>query len=226
MNIKKHCLLYNKKIIQEGLAVDKFGNAGIRGGANLFIKPSGVDLQNTNAEDISVVEISTGVHVGGLKPSSDTPTYIEILKRFPEINAVIHTHSLYATIWAQSKKSIPCLGTTHADYWKNEIPITRDLSKQEVTVDYEISCGKVIVEKIEDLNTSVSDCPGILLNSHGPFVWGANIEEAFRNAKLLEYIAELALKTNSLCKELTPLPPTLHAKHFTRKHGNEAYYGQ
>ena len=226
MNIKELCLLNNKKIIKEGLSIDKFGNAGIREGTNLFIKPSGVDLQNTNVEDISVIEINTGRHVGGLKPSSDSPTYIEILKRFPEINAVIHTHSLYATIWAQSKKSIPCLGTTHADYWKHEIPITRDLNKQEISVDYEISCGKVIVEKIEDLNTSISDCPGVLLNSHGPFVWGANIEEAFRNAKLLEYIAELALKTFFLNTELPPLAATLHAKHFSRKHGSKAYYGQ
>ena len=107
MNVKENCLLYNKKIIQEGLAVDKFGNAGIREGENLFIKPSGVDLQNTKAGDISVVEIRTGKQIGGLKPSSDAPTYVEILNRFPEINAVIHTHSLYATIWAQSKKSIP-----------------------------------------------------------------------------------------------------------------------
>lgn len=226
MNIKEHCLLNNKKIIQEGLAVDKFGNAGIREGTNLFIKPSGVDLQNTNVEDISVVEISTGRHVGGLKPSSDTPTYVEILKRFPEINAVIHTHSLYATIWAQSKKPIPCLGTTHADYWRHEIPITRELNEKEITVDYEISCGKVIIEKIEDLKTSASDCPGILLSSHGPFVWGTNIEEAFRNAKLLEYIAELALKTYSLNTKLSPLADTLHVKHFSRKHGSKAYYGQ
>ena len=226
MNVKENCLLYNKKIVQEGLAVDKFGNAGIREGENLFIKPSGVDLQNTKAGDISVVEIRTGKQIGGLKPSSDAPTYVEILNRFPEINAVIHTHSLYATIWAQSKKSIPCLGTTHADYWKHEIPLTRGLSEREITVDYEISCGKVIIEKIEDLNISVSDCPGILLHSHGPFVWGPNIEEAFRNAILLEYIAELAFKTYALGKESSPLPESLHVKHFSRKHGSNAYYGQ
>ena len=104
--------------------------------------------------------------------------------------------------------------------------ITRELSEKEITVDYEISCGKVIIEKIEDLKSSVSDCPGILLNRHGPFVWGANIEEAFRNAKLLEYIAELALKTYSLKTELSPLAETLHLKHFSRKHGSKAYYGQ
>ena len=226
MNIQENCLLFNKKIIQAGLAIDKFGNAGIREGKNLFIKPSGVDLEKTNAEDISVLEIRTRKHINGLKPSSDAPTYIEILDRFPEVNAIIHTHSLYATIWAQSKKSIPCLGTTHADYWKYEIPITRELSDQEISIEYESSCGKVIVEKIEDLNTSTEDCPGILLNSHGPFVWGASIEEAFRNATLLEYIAELAYKTHCLSDKLKPLSKILHSKHFSRKHGKKAYYGQ
>ena len=219
-------LLFNKKIIDNGLAVDMFGNAGIRDGDLLYIKPSGVSLQEITSQDISIVDIATGKHVGGLKPSSDTPTYLELLRHFSEINSIIHTHSVFSTSWAQSQRSIPCLGTTHADYWKIGIPITRELYNNEISNNYESSCGKVIIERIEELGLHIDECPGILLRNHGPFVWGRNIEDTFRHAVLLEYISELAFRTLSLKPEVSAISHNLHSKHFDRKHGNKAYYGQ
>ena len=225
-SIKDLCLNYNNLIISNGLAVDCFGNCGLRYDDYLIIKPSGVNLSEISLQDISVVDISTGNHVYGLKPSSDTPTYVELLREFSSINAIVHTHSLNATVWSQFKVPIPCLGTTHADYWKHEIPVTRELTENEILHNYEISCGNVMIEKIHELQTSVIDCPGILLNSHGPFVWGSCIEDAFRHALLLEYIAELAFKTYCLNSNINSIPEVLHNKHFDRKHGSNAYYGQ
>lgn len=226
MNVEEKCLLYNKKIIEAGLAVDKFGNAGIRKGKNLYVKPSGVNLESIDTCDVSIVEIETGKLVHGLKPSSDTPTYLEILRNFPEVNSIIHTHSLHATAWSQSLRPVPCFGTTHADYWKDEIPITRELTRSEILTDYEKACGRVIIERINEMEIEILHCPGVLLRSHGPFVWGESIEIAYRNAVLIEYISEMALKSLSLNHKLDSIHGDLQDKHFTRKHGSNSYYGQ
>jgi L-ribulose-5-phosphate 4-epimerase len=226
MNTSELTLLFNHKIIDNGLAFDMFGNAGIRDGDLLYIKPSGVCLNEITPEDISIVDIVSGNHVGGLKPSSDTPTYLELLRHYSDINSIIHTHSVFSTCWAQSQRSIPCLGTTHADYWNADIPITRELCNDEIYNNYESSCGKVIIEKIEELGLVIDECPGILLRNHGPFVWGRNINDTFRHAVLLEYISELAFRTLSLDPDASAISHNLHSKHFDRKHGSKAYYGQ
>ena len=138
----------------------------------------------------------------------------------------MHTHSPYATVWAQSGKQIPCLGTTHADYWNGEIPITRDLINKEINGEYEKETGKVIIEKIKDLNVDPLDCPGILVANHGPFAWGKTVEDAVKHAELLEYIARLAWLSISINPNSKPISKALLNKHYSRKHGPDAYYGQ
>ena len=223
---KQHiCLEANKNLIQKKLVFDTFGNASSLVQKSLLIKPSGVDLNAITEEDISVVDLTSGTHLSGKKPSSDTPTHLEIYRVFPNLGGIVHTHSLYATAWAQAGKPIPCLGTTHADYWKGVIPVTRPLTEEEITRDYEAVTGKVIVETINQLGVEVLHCPGILVPHHGPFTWGATIDEAVRNAQILEYVAQMAWITLQISPTIKQIPSTLHQKHFLRKHGKNAYYG-
>jgi len=226
MSVNRECLLFNRKISDSTLGLVTFGNAGIRSGGKLFIKPSGADLSTLSEEEISVIEIQSGELIEGAKPSSDTPTYLEILKAFPSIGAIIHTHSMYATAWAQSLQPIPCIGTTHADYWTSEIPITRSLTADQISDNYEKETGKAIVEKIRELEVDPLDCPGLLVANHGPFTWGATIRDAFKHAMLLDYIAHLALMTVDIDPHTKPISVSLHRKHFQRKHGPDSYYGQ
>jgi L-ribulose-5-phosphate 4-epimerase len=185
-----------------------------------------VDLSLISKNDISVVEINSGKLLSGKSPSSDTPTHLEIYRSFPQLGGITHTHSPYATAWAQTGNSIPCLGTTHADYWRGEIPVTRPMTDQEISGDYEKETGKVIVETINKMCMDPLECPGILVMCHGPFTWGKTIEEAVKNAEMLEYIAKLSWLTHQLNQSIPAISPSLHSRHFTRKHGPQSYYGQ
>lgn len=224
--MKTEVLNKNKELILLGLVIDTFGNASAKDGSSILIKPSGVDLSLISKNDISVVEINSGKLLSGKSPSSDTPTHLEIYRSFPQLGGITHTHSPYATAWAQTGNSIPCLGTTHADYWRGEIPVTRPMTDQEISGDYEKETGKVIVETINKMCMDPLECPGILVMCHGPFTWGKTIEEAVKNAEILEYIAKLSWLTHQLNPSIPAISPSLHSRHFTRKHGPQSYYGQ
>ena len=224
--MKTEVLNKNNELILLGLVIDAFGNASAKDGSSILIKPSGVDLSLISKNDISVVEINSGKLLSGKSPSSDTPTHLEIYRSFPQLGGITHTHSPYATAWAQTGNSIPCLGTTHADYWRGEIPVTRPMTDQEISGDYEKETGKIIVETIKELCLDPLECPGILVMHHGPFTWGKTIEEAVNNAEALEYIAKLAWMTRQLNQSIPAISPSLHSRHFTRKHGPKSYYGQ
>ena len=224
--MKTEVLNKNKELILLGLVIDTFGNASAKDGSSILIKPSGVDLSLISKNDISVVEINSGKLLSGKSFSSDTPTHLEIYRSFPQLGGITHTHSPYATAWAQTGNSIPCLGTTHADYWRGEIPVTRPMTDQEISGDYEKETGKVIVETINKMCMDPLECPGILVMCHGPFTWGKTIEEAVKNAEMLEYIAKLSWLTHQLNQSIPAISPSLHSRHFTRKHGPQSYYGQ
>ena len=225
--IETKVLNANKQLLENGLVLQSFGNASQRIKDNfLIIKPSGINLKNSNSIEMACVDLINGSCVGGRKPSSDTPTHIEIYKNFNGVGGIVHTHSLYATAWAQAAMAIPCLGTTHADYWKGDIPITRDLTKDEINGEYEKETGKVIIEKIQELNVDPLACPGILVSNHGPFTWGKTVEDAVKHAELLEYIARLAWMSISINPDSKPILKALLNKHYSRKHGPDAYYGQ
>ena len=224
--MKIKVLKKNNELILLGLVIDTFGNASAKDGSSILIKPSGVDLSLISKNDISVVEINSGKLLSGKSPSSDTPTHLEIYRSFPQLGGITHTHSPYATAWAQTGNSIPCLGTTHADYWRGEIPVTRHMTDQEISGDYEKETGKVIVETINNMCMDPLECPGILVMCHGPFTWGKTIEEAVKNAEMLEYIAKLSWLTHQLNQSIPAISPSLHSRHFTRKHGPQSYYGQ
>jgi len=223
---KKQCLLANKYLIENGLAKYKFGNVSLRNDGIIIIKPTGIDLDSYEWDEMSVVDVETAHHLGGGIPSSDTLTHCEIYKNFSEVQAVVHTHSTYATVWAQSVKFVPCLGTTHADYWKGEVPVTRELTDDEVKGDYELHTGKVIVETLQKTKLNPMECPGILVANHGPFTWGRTVTEAVRNSELLENIAKLAWMTLQINPQILPISTELQYRHFTRKHGPNAYYGR
>ena len=226
VDFKKITYELNLDLANSGLVVDSFGNASARTKKDTFcIKPTGAKLNDINFNDISEVNFE-GKVLSGLKPSSDTPTHLELYKAFDDIGGIIHSHSLYATAWAQAKLKIPCFGTTHADYWQGSIPITRDLKNNEIRSEYEKETGAVIIEKLKEIEVSPLECPGILVSSHGPFCWGASIEDAFKNAIRLEYIAKIAFLTISINPKINNLGQALHDKHFLRKHGIDAYYGQ
>ena len=216
----------NIKLHELGLAFQNFGNASGRNRTTCLIKPSGIDINKFISENIVSVSLKDNQYSDGYKPSSDTPTHIELYNAFPEIGGIVHTHSIYATSWAQAAKPIPCLGTTHSDYWNGEVPITRQLTDEEINGDYEKETGKVIIEKIDELKIDPIDCPGILVSNHGPFTWGVTVEDAVKNAELLEYIAKLAWMSLLIKPDSSPISKALLNKHFSRKHGPDAYYGQ
>ena len=224
--MKTEVLNKNKELILLKLVIGNFGNASAIDGSSVLIKPSGVDLSLISENDISEVEINSGKLLSGKSPSSDTPTHLELYRSFPQLGGITHTHSPYATVWAQTANSIPCLGTTHADYWRGEVPLTRPMTDQEISGDYEKETGKIIVETIKELCLDPLECPGILVMHHGPFTWGKTIEEAVNNAEALEYIAKLAWMTRQLNQSIPAISTSLHSRHFTRKHGPKSYYGQ
>ena len=226
-DLKKDVCAANLKLVDEGLVVQTFGNvSGIdRAGGHVVIKPSGVAYEQMKPRNMVVVSLETGKVVeGDLRPSSDTPAHLELYRAFTEIGGVAHTHSLHASAWAQAQKEIVPLGTTHADYFYGPVPCTRPLKADEIRDDYEANTGKVIVERFKGL--ACASLPGVLVAQHGPFTWGASPDEAVDNAVRLEYIARLASETIRIEPYPAPAPRELLRKHFLRKHGPTAYYGQ
>ena len=217
----------NVDLVDAGLVIQTWGNvSGIdRDRALVVIKPSGVPYADMRPNDMVVMSLETGdVVEGKLKRSSDTPTHLVLYRAFRQIGGIVHTHSLYATAWAQARMPIPCWGTTQADDWHGEIPCTRLLKPSEIKTDYEANTGRVIVETFRHLDPRHS--PAVLVASHGPFAWGADARDAVHNAVVLEYVARLASQTLRLNPKVRPIAPALLDKHFLRKHGPGAYYGQ
>jgi L-ribulose-5-phosphate 4-epimerase len=217
----------NLDLVKEGLVIQTFGNvSGIdRGQGLVVIKPSGVSYDVMKPEHMVVVSLETGKVVeGALRPSSDTATHIVLYRAFKAIGGIVHTHSLYATAWAQAKRAIPALGTTHADYWHGEVPCTRLMTDAEISGEYEAKTGDVIVETFKGIDPLHK--PAVLVASHGPFAWGKDAADAVHNAAILEYLARLASETQRINPQIGPMQKMLLDKHFLRKHGPEAYYGQ
>lgn len=216
----------NMELPARGLITYTWGNvSGIDREKSLFvIKPSGVEYENLHPEDMVVMDLNGNKVEGKLKPSSDTPTHLELYKAFPEIGGVVHTHSPWAASWAQAGRSIPCYGTTHADYFYGEIPCARNLTPEEIETGYETNTGKVIIETFTEKNPSY--VPGVLCANHGPFTWGKDAKEAVHNAVVLEEVAKMACRTEMLRPGVQEAPQVIRDKHFMRKHGPNAYYGQ
>ncbi len=224
--LKNKVFRANMELVEHGLVIFTWGNvSGIdRERGLVVIKPSGVDYAVMKPSDMVVVDLATGEVVeGSLRPSSDTPTHLALYRAFPEIGGVVHTHSTYATAWAQAGIDLPNIGTTHADYFHNSIPCTRDMTATEVEGSYELETGNVIVERFEGLNPVHT--PGVLVKNHGPFSWGKTPAEAVHNAVVMEQVAKMAFIAYSVNPSLT-MNPLLVEKHFSRKHGPKAYYGQ
>jgi len=225
-NLKKDVLQANLDLFRSGLVTRTWGNAsGISRSEGLFvIKPSGVEYDKLTIDDMVVVDLEGKIVEGNKRPSSDTPIHIELYKAFPEIGGIAHSHSTYATIFAQACKEIPCLGTTHADHFSGNIPLARFLTKEEIEIDYEKNTGSVIVEKFRE--TNYLNMPGVLVAGHAPFCWGNNSTDAVKNSIVLENVAKMALLTLHLNPEIKELPEYISQKHFQRKHGPNSYYGQ
>jgi L-ribulose-5-phosphate 4-epimerase len=224
--LKRRVLEANLELHRAKLVICTWGNvSGIdREQGLVVIKPSGVPYDELTVEKMVVVDTGGRVVEGGLKPSTDTPTHLELYRHFPAIGGVVHTHSPWATAWAQTGKGIPCFGTTHADYCYGEIPCTRQLTAAEIGEEYEANTGRVIVETLQG-----RDCmnfPGILVASHAPFTWGKDPEAAVENSIVLEEIAKIAFLTRTLDPKTPPISQELLDRHFLRKHGMGAYYGQ
>lgn len=217
----------NLALVRSGLVLQTWGNAsGIdRERGLVVIKPSGVPYEGMNPEHMVTVSLETGKVIdGSLKPSSDTPTHLMLYRAFPTIGGVVHTHSLYATAWAQAGRGIPSYGTTQADYWYGDVPCTRLLKPNEIKKDYEANTGQVIVETFKKLDPLQH--PAVLVASHGPFTWGEDVHGAVHNAEVLEFVARLASETLRINPKTKPMQNVLLDKHFLRKHGPGAYYGQ
>ena len=220
--------VYRAKIdlVKHGLVIFTWGNvSGIdREKGLMVIKPSGVDYDVMTPDDMVVIDIRTGEKVEGkLKPSSDTPTHLALYRAWPEIGGVVHTHSTYATAWSQAGIDLPNIGTTHADYFHKAIPCTPDMTEPEVTNDYELETGNVIIKRFEDMNPMHT--PGVLVKNHGPFSWGKDPHDAVHNAVVMEQVAKMAFIAYQVNPGLT-MNPLLIEKHYLRKHGPGAYYGQ
>ncbi|MCD2491243.1 L-ribulose-5-phosphate 4-epimerase [Lacrimispora sp. NSJ-141] len=224
--LKEEVYRANMELPQHGLVVYTWGNVSAvdRKSGLVVIKPSGVDYATMKPEDMVVVDLDGKIVEGTLRPSSDTPTHVELYKAFPGIGGIVHTHSSWATSWAQAGRGIPCYGTTHADYFYGEIPCARVLTKKEVESAYEKNTGKVIIEAFEGKDPLST--PGVLCTSHGPFTWGKNAAEAVHNAVVLEEVAKMATRTEMLNPKAEPALSYIQDKHYFRKHGPNATYGQ
>jgi L-ribulose-5-phosphate 4-epimerase len=225
-SLKADVLAANLELPKLGLVAFTWGNASARdpeSGA-IVIKPSGVPYAAMQAGDMVVVDAEGRLLEGGLKPSSDLPTHLELYRAFPAIGGIVHTHSTWATVWAQACRGIPALGTTHADYFFGEVPCTCPLTESQVAGDYEAETGLAIVERFRGLDPS--GMPAVLVANHGPFTWGVDAHAAVHNAAVLELVAHMALHTLQLDPGSRGMPQFLLEKHFLRKHGPGAYYGQ
>jgi L-ribulose-5-phosphate 4-epimerase len=227
IKLKEQVFQANLLLPKHGLVTFTWGNvSGIdREKGLVVIKPSGVPYETIKRKDMVVVELETGKVVDGeLKPSSDTPTHLELYKAFPNIGGIVHTHSRWATSFAQAGRGITALGTTHGDYFYGEIPCTRKMTVEEIQAEYEKETGLVIVETFKDINPDA--IPGVVVYSHGPFAWGKNVTDAVHNAVVMEEVAFMNIQTMLLNPSIQPLPQELLDKHYLRKHGANGYYGQ
>ena len=235
--LKKKVCQANLDLVKHGLVLFTWGNVSAidRESGLVVIKPSGVSYDNMKPEDMVVVDLDGKVVEGELNPSSDTPTHVVLYKAFPHIGGVVHTHSTYATAWAQAGENIPNIGTTHADYFHEDIPCTRDMKKDEVFGEYEKETGNVIVETFKEINPD--DTPAVLVKNHGPFAWGKDADNAVHNAVVLEEVAKMAfvacnvhvagnVSLGTFAINTPSMNKHLIEKHYSRKHGPNAYYGQ
>jgi L-ribulose-5-phosphate 4-epimerase len=224
--LKEEVLNANLILPKHGLVKFTWGNvSGIdREKGLVVIKPSGVPYNKLSIDDLVVLDLDGKKIEGKLNPSSDTKTHIVLYKNFPDIGGVVHTHSNWATIWAQAGKSIPALGTTHADYFYGSIPCSRRMTPEEIKGDYEYNTGELIIETFKDIDYNFM--PGVLVNNHAPFCWGKDAEMAVHNSVVLEEVAMMAYYATSLNPKVNPINQNILDKHFLRKHGKNAYYGQ
>jgi L-ribulose-5-phosphate 4-epimerase len=225
-SLREEVLEANLELVRRGLVLYTFGNAsGIsRRDRLIAIKPSGVPYETMAPEDIVITDLDGRIVEGELRASSDLPTHVELYKRFPNIGGVAHTHSEFATAWAQACRPIPCFGTTHADYFHGPVPVTPCLTAEEIARDYEKNTGLVICKVFDGLGTD--DIPAVLVAGHAPFCWGITAADAAHNAVILESVAKMAYYTIGIAAQANPISRDLHDKHFLRKHGRSAYYGQ
>jgi L-ribulose-5-phosphate 4-epimerase len=218
----------NMELPKKGMVTYTWGNVSAidRESGYMVIKPSGVAYETMKPEDMVVVDLS-GNHIEGkYRPSSDTATHIELYKKYPELGGIVHTHSTWATSWAQAGRDIPLYGTTHADYFYGPIPCARSLTDEEINGEYEKNTGLVIIETLGNRNIEPMSTPGILLTNHGPFAWGKDAMEAVHNAAVLEEVAKMAAYSEMINPKIKPAPKAIMDKHYLRKHGKNAYYGQ
>ena len=226
--LKQRVYEANMLLPKHGLVTFTWGNVSeIDAERKIFaIKPSGVEYEKLTPDDMVLVDLDGNVVEGNLKHSSDTPTHIELYKAFTSVSGIVHTHSPYATSWAQSGRNIPCYGTTHADYIYGEVPCLRVLTEKEISKDYEKNTGLLIVNEFERLCLEPEAIPAVLCKNHGPFAWGKDASEAVHNAVVLEQVARMAYMAEQINPRIQPAPQSLLDKHYTRKHGANAYYGQ
>ena len=226
--LKKKVYEANMELPRRGLITYTWGNvSGIDREKGLFvIKPSGVDYDKLTPEDMVVVDLEGNKVEGRYNPSSDTATHVVLYNRFPEIGGIVHTHSSWATSWAQAGRDIPCYGTTHADYLYGFVPCVRNLTKEEIDEAYEKNTGVLIADEFEERRLDYNATPAVLCKNHGPFTWGKDAAEAVHNAVVLEEVAKMAKNTELLNPKVLPAPDCIKEKHFYRKHGANAYYGQ
>ena len=230
--LKKKVFEANLKLVEYNLVVLTWGNVSAieRESGLVVIKPSGVPYSTMKAEDMVVMDLDGNRVEGELNPSSDTPTHLELYRRFDDIGGIVHTHSPWACSWAQAGRDVPAYGTTHADFAYGNIPCTRGLTKEEVEAEYELNTGKVIVEEFEKRGIKPSECPAVLIHRHGPFTWGKDEMKAVENALILEEVSKMAYQTESVASLSDSsdigIEDYLLDKHYLRKHGKNAYYGQ
>ena len=228
-DLRARVLEANLALGRAGLVVLTFGNASAvdHAAGVVAIKPSGLPYERLSPADITLVDLATATVLDGeTRPSSDTPTHLALYRAWPDVGGIAHTHSPFATSWAQALREIPCFGTTHADHFDGAVPVTRALTPGEIEGEYERETGAVIIETFAALEREPLDMPAVLVASHGPFTWGASADEAVENAIALEAVAASAYRSLALAGELGPIQAELLRKHFSRKHGASAYYGQ
>ena len=227
--LKQQVYEANMELPRRGLVTYTWGNVSSidRASGLVVIKPSGVEYEELTLDKMVVVDLQTGTIVeGSLNPSSDTKTHLELYKAFPALGGIVHTHSPFAVAWAQAGRDIPCYGTTHADYFYGSVPCARHLTAAELEEDYEKNTGKVIIETFQNRNIDPVAVPAVICHSHGPFTWGKDAAQAVYHAVVLEEVAKMALFTRQIDPAAAPVPQSLQDKHYLRKHGPNAYYGQ
>ncbi len=225
-DLKRDVWEANLTLHRSGLVILTWGNVSGRDADSglVAIKPSGLTYDEMQPEHIVIVDLEGNIVEGGLRPSSDTPTHLLLYREFEGIGGVAHTHSTYATAWAQARRPVPCYGTTHADHFRGVVPVTEELTEEALAGDYELATGRAIIDAFADIDPT--EVPAVLVASHGPFTWGTSTAEAVRNSIVLEQVAQTAALTEMLSPEVSGISPQLRDKHFLRKHGKDAYYGQ